>query len=372
MALAYFIYVLSMLLMVAAFFSYRRYVGGLARGRKDVTLLLVPFVSATIVSILLANRYDVGTDWENYRYIFDSYSSIYSNNISDVISSERIEPLYSLLNYAVARSGGSYQLLLFIIMGAHFSLLFAMCKEFPAYSPLIVFFYFTVLFFSTLNIHRQTLAICIFLFALYYLLKNKIGKYYICAIIGCLFHYSSVVILFVPLLKSRLFGFLDNRYISLVLYVGGFFLGQFLMDIIITYIPLLTDNAKYNSTIGNLEHTHEYSSGLGLLFYKFLDIILIMNFAKFAKDGLSLYSRTFLVGSVISNAFANSMFLARVALPFTSIKIFLLAFLLSEYLKDRKLTIRKCLAVFIIMFAFLGFLMNISNHNSGCSPFQFI
>ena len=372
MVLAYFIYVLSMLLMLAASFSYRRYVDCLAIGRRDVRLLLFPFISVAIVSILMAIRYEVGTDWESYKYIFESYSAIYNTTLKGTLTNERIEPLYSLLNFVIAKSGGSYQLLLFIVMVIHLSLLMSMCKAFPSYSPLIVVFYFAVLFLSTLNIHRQTMAICIFLVALKYLKNNEVGKYYVWSIVACLFHYSSVIILLVPLLKLKLFRFLDNRYISLGLYVAGFFLGHFLTDIIVTYLPMLTDNAKYNSTIGNLEHVHEYSSGLGLLFYKVLDVLLILNFSKFTKRGLGVYSRTFLVGSVVANAFANSMFLARVALPLTSVKIFLLAIMISDSLQGSKMAIRKLVAIGIIIFTFLGFYMNIANHNSGCSPFQFI
>ena len=360
-----------MLLILAGSFSYRRYVGGLAIGHKDVRLLLFPVISVAIVSILIANRYEVGTDWENYKYIFESYSTLYTSTFKDTFN-ERIEPLYSILNFVIAKSGGSYQLLLFIVMAIHLTLLMSMCKVFPSYSHLIVVFYFSVLFLSSLNIHRQTMAICIFLVALKYLKNDKVGKYYLCSIVACLFHYSSVIILLVPLLKLKLFRFLDNKYIALGLYVFGFFLGHFLTDFIVTYLPMLTDNAKYNSTIENLEHVHEYSSGLGLLFYKVLDVLLIFNFSKFTQRGLCIYSRTYLVGSVVANAFANSMFLARVALPLTSVKIYLLAILISESMKGSRMTLRKLVAIGIIILTFLGFFMNIANHNSGCSPFQFI
>lgn len=372
MTLAYLVYILSLTLMLIASVSYKGYLRSGKKGQRNLTLWLISAASVAIVSLMMAFRYEVGTDWKNYKYIFDSYSSLYMNNIQDVVTNDRIEPLYLLLNYFVAKCGGSYQLFLFIIMGLHLCLLLAMCRTFPANSALIVFFYFTVLFLSTLNIHRQTLAICLFLFAMHLLAANKTGKYYLLSATACLVHYSSIVILMVPILKSKLFRFLDKRYVALALYVSGFFIGHILMDMIVSYVPLFTDNAKYNSTLENLEHVHEYSSGLGLLFYKALDIILILNFPKFVQKGFGIYSRTFLVGSVVANAFANSMFLARVALPFTSIKIFLLALLLSDYLKDKKLTIRKSAAVLIIMIAFMGFLMNIASHNSGCSPFQFI
>ena len=372
MGTAYIVYIFTLLLMISASYSYRRYLGSKANGHVNQSYIMLPIFAVIIVSVIMGLRDNVGTDWENYKYIFESYSPQYLYTVTGVMSSERIEPLYSLLNYLVASFGGSYQLLLAIIMGAHLVILFLACRTFPRYSILIVYFYFMVLFLSTLNIHRQTLAICIFLFALHYLLKNQIGKYYVACIIACLFHYSSVIVLLVPILASKAFRFMDNKYICLCLYVAGFFLGQFLMDLIISYIPLLTDNAKYNSTIKNLEHAHEYSSGLGMLFYKVLDILLILNIQKFVKNGVGIYSRTFVAGVVLANAFANSMFLARVALPFTSIKIFLLSFLLNDYLSDKKLTVRKCFAIMIILVAFLGFMMNIANHNSDCSPFQFI
>ena len=128
MALAYFIYVLSMLLMLAASFSYSRYVDAMAMGRRDVRQLLFPFISVAIVSILMANRYEVGTDWESYKYIFESYSTIYNTTFKSTLTNERIEPLYSVLNFVIARSGGSYQLLLFIVMAVHLTLLMSMCK----------------------------------------------------------------------------------------------------------------------------------------------------------------------------------------------------------------------------------------------------
>lgn len=372
MSLAYIIYIFSLLAMLAAAYSYRRYMGIKALGRENVSYLVLPFISVTVLALIMGFRDNVGTDWLNYQYIFKSYSPEYFGTLGSAMANKGIEPLYSLLNYLVLITGGSYQLLLTIIMAAHLVLLLCACRTFPRYSILIVYFYFMVLFLSTLNIHRQTLAICIFLFALHYLMKNELRKYYIACVIACLFHYSSLIVLFVPLLANKVFKFLDNKWVCFGLYVIGFFLGQYLMNIIITYLPLLTDSAKYNTTLEHLEHVHEYSSGLGLLFYKVLDLVLIWNIPKFVNKGVGVYTRTFIAGIVLSNAFANSMFLARVALPFTSVKIFLLAFLLTDCLKDEKLTLRKTLALMVIAVAFLGFLMNIANHNSGCSPFQFI
>lgn len=363
---------LSLLLMLGAAYSYKRYMGIKALGAVNVNYTIVSMIVVVVISVAMGLRDNVGTDWENYKYIFESYSPKYFTTFGRAMANERIEPLYSLLNFIVISLGGSYQLFLTIIMGIHLVMLLYACKTFPRYSILIVYFYFMVLFLSTLNIHRQTLAICIFLFALHFLLNKQIGKYYIACIIACLFHYSSVIVLLVPILATKAFRFMDNKYVCLVLYVLGFYLGQFLTDMIITYIPLLTDNAKYNSNLQQLEHVHEYSSGLGLLFYKVLDLVLIWNIPKFVSNGVSIYTRTFVAGIVLSNAFANSMFLARVALPFTSVKIFLLSFLLADCFKDEKLTLRKTLALLVIAVAFLGFLMNIANHNSGCSPFQFI
>lgn len=368
MLLAYLIYICSLLLMLSSAWANKHYV--FSQGRNKGMLYVSTFIIC-IVSFILCMRYEVGTDWENYKYIFESYS-VRGLTFVEAISKENIEPLYSALNYIVVKLGGSYQLLLFIIMAAHLGLLMTLCRSFPRYSMLIVFFYFMVLFLTTLNIHRQTLAICIFLVSLVCLQKNQNIRYILGAIIAILFHYSSIIILLVPLLKSRLCRFLDNRYVSIGLYVAGFFIGQFLMDAIITYLPLMTDNSKYNSTLENLEHVHEFSSGLGMMFYKLLDIILIWNIPKFINRGMYLYSRTFVVGTVIANAFANSMFLARVAFPFTSIKILLLPMLLQEYLAHKKLTLKRFAAIIAIAFALLGFMMNISNHNAGCSPFQFI
>lgn len=369
MGLAYIVYLFSLYVLLMGAFSFRRFELSGKGKRSSMSALTV--MSIAIVSLMMSLRYDVGTDWQNYNEIFDTFK-LGSPSLSDALAhSSSLEPLYSLLNYGVASVGGSYQFLQFVIMCLHLLLIFQSCRTIPKYTPLVIFFYFSTLFFSSLNIHRQTLAICIFLFALHYLIENKTRKYYLFSAIACLFHYSSVVILLVPFLKSKVFRLLDNKYVCLVLYVAGFFLGYLLVDMIVTYLPMITDNAKYNSTLEELEHIHEYSSGLGLLFYKLLDIVIILNIPNFVKSGYGLYSRAFVIGAMLSNAFANSMFLSRAPLPLTSIKIYLLSFIIYSYWRSKEGSLRKCFAVFVLIFTFLGLLLNISNGNSGCSPFQF-
>lgn len=95
------------------------------------------------------------------------------------------------------------------------------------YSPfkffgLLIYFFFNYLYFNT-EVLRESLAICLFLIMFEYLKKGKYSKYYILNIVAVFFHYSSLALLFVPLLSKISFSFRNIALLIVLLSVSPVF-----------------------------------------------------------------------------------------------------------------------------------------------------
>lgn len=365
MLLAYFVY-LSILAVVLSF-------GWITVQTKPTTYtvwrgdILIPTL---FVSLLMGMRYAVGTDWENYRIFYESIKRAYD------VSTSGLEPLYTCLNQWIAWCEAPYETLFFVVMLLHLILFYQSFDRHVFLLPLGVYFYFTTLFFSSLNIQRQTLSFCIFLFSVRYLIDRRLFPYMLCALAATLVHYSSVILFPVYLLGYAFFNFLNKKWVQLGLYVFSFFVGTYLFQLILDVLSEHITNAKYINTLkllGSMEM--EVNTGLGLIASAGIDICLILSASKLSKVyrvyHYDILFRIFFIGVLLSNALGLDLFLSRVPFVLESLRFLLLAFWVYYLLEIRRTLWNCCCGVIVIGIYFCMFIAAISHGHAGCSPFQF-
>lgn len=140
-------------------------------------------------AINAALRGQVGTDW----VIYNAYYYEISNG-----GREFSEPLFNLLNKALYILSTDSTLLFATVALITLSLFFMgifQNSEMIPYS--ILLFFLTGKYFSSLNQIRQMLAMSIFFFAWRFIREKRPVRYFICILIACLIHTSSVI--YIPL-----------------------------------------------------------------------------------------------------------------------------------------------------------------------------
>ena len=99
-------------------------------------------------------------------------------------------------------------------------------------------------FINSLSIQRQFLAIAILLFAIRYLLQRNFIKYFICVVIACLFHISSIIYILLYYITSNKFKY---KYFVLLFILGYIFIIS-IMNFIIDVFPFYESYiASFNS-----------------------------------------------------------------------------------------------------------------------------
>lgn len=344
------------------------------RGKKYCVLQLNTILPIIIVSLIMGFRYDVGTDWENYQAM---YCEILKNGItwSSIVGST-LEPLYLILNAVIAYMGLPYQIFFAIIMFLHLILLYKSFDHYPYLLPLGLFFYITTFFCTSLNIQRQSLSICIFIYSIRFILDKEFYKYCMCIIIAGLIHYSSFILLPVYFLSMNFTRVLDKRLIQLSLYACSFFIFNFALNIINNFVLGFITNAKYLSNLNALGNVNMgTSSGLGVIATIVVDIFLIIYSKRlsivYSKYKFNVIFRIYYVGIVMSNIFGLDMFLSRLFLAMENMRFIVLAFFVYYLINVKRTEFSYAVGCSLIVLYLLMYLGGIYNGNSGCSPFAF-
>ena len=369
MSFTYFVYIgLTFFLVLGSFLTIR------LKNTWNTYWLIGVFFPIVIISIVLGGRWNVGTDWDEYKLYYDEIRT-FGLSWSELIQ-HNLEPLYLTLNKVVASLDLSSSYFFTFIAFLHF-ICFAMVYR-NSYRVLPFGFYFFMLLFLTsmLNIQRQTLATCLFLLATSYIGKN-LFKYTVCVTCAYLTHYSSIILFLFYFIGGKKFSFLDNRVLAFTLYFIAFIGAPFINQILLSIASIFITNEKYIRNMQELDINMEVSSGLGIIASHLLNLTilfyskLLRNKAYLVSFDLSSLYRCFLVGCVFSNAFGLSMFLSRITFALTSLRIVLLSCLCYLLIQFRTSFIDKFVGLAITLLSFAMFIMSIRNAAGGISPFVF-
>lgn len=155
-----------------------------------------------VVLVLLAGlRYRVGSDTLMYMSVFDECPKLDELKYFD-FSEAKYNPLWYVLN-AVSRSIYDsftlFQIIHAIIVNSVFFWFFR--KFCPSYyfSAILLYFFGYFCYFN-MEVMRESLCICVLLLAMPFYMKHRWIPYYMMCVVGIYFHYSAIVMFFLPFL----------------------------------------------------------------------------------------------------------------------------------------------------------------------------
>lgn len=326
------------------------------------------FVLIIIYTIIIGTRYEVGTDWNNYKDYFLNCDFYYTR--------EPREPIYYFLNKIVLYFFGDNYIFFFLLIAfLQISLIVKALKRFDYIFPLAILLFFLIgPFLAFQNVMRQSLAFCLFFYSIKFIERGCLKKYIITVVIATCIHTSSILFLPLYFICRRKRTFLDSLSFQLVLYLASLLLADFIFSAI---MPLVFDTFTSEQIVRYKQGYEErgLSTGVGFILLRMLDLILLLVSRKmgenFADQKYIIYHRIFFIGVIISNIAGTNDLILRLAFPFLMVKFFLYAFVLF-YLFSSKRLINVVWAVLLLILFLILYSVSILSQANGCSPYFFV
>lgn len=333
-----------------------------------------------IYTLIVGLRYKVGIDYQNY---YDWYKTLY---ITGKFPIEDPDIGYYYLNEIVKCLGLHY---CFIFIALAYGLIYSLLKA-VSYTrflyPLYFFFFFTIIFNESLNVMRQVMAFYIWYYAYTLYFNKKIRTAIIIALIGILFHKSSIIALFwVPFISKDIF---KNRFITIILLTSSFVLGSLFYEnikIVLTLLSVFGGRLGSYLTEEKLNQFEEFTEnveteGIAVVIYLCINIIIVL-FSNRLKQEFKNYKFTFfynlfIIGQLLNPIVAANTILARANYYFDLHKIIILSFF-TYYLWYSKscnkfyTIIYKCTFLIILLIYLVLHYRHIAN-NHFITPYQTI
>lgn len=231
-----------------------------------------------LFAIIFGLRYDVGVD--HLHYLEDYIGRNY----------DQYEPAFYLIT-EICRINDLHYTIYFgtLAFVQVFCFFYAFKKELYLFPYLLFFLFVLGDVLSWMNIIRQSLAICIWLISLRYIIDKKLLKYVLLCLVATLFHKSALVlIVFYPFLYNGK-DYFKSINLQIVLLIGAFLVRNIFWNffdnmefVVSTYSSLLNINQNFSYGMQALQNDIAESSGTGLIFWfkVFLNFILILNSNK--------------------------------------------------------------------------------------------
>lgn len=333
---------------------------------------IIPLI---IFAIIFGCRHNVGVDYPAY---LDSY--LYTGNREDW------EFLFLMVTETMSKLGIHYAFYFTLWAFIQVFLLFYTFRKQRFLFPYIAFFLiFGSYYLSMMNIIRQQLAACIFVYSIQYIDDKKFLKYFLSIFVASLFHKSAWLVLILYPLFQRKKDWFPNLKWQLFLYVIAVYLFTN-YDLVVkaiskpfsfftgvlgyeTYLVEVLHNEKLNSAaqFGN-------NTGLGVYIVIFLSFVIILysnQLKEYYDDSFFkiIYSLWF-IRILADFSVGDSIILNRPFVYVYNFKIIMLAYFVNYCFKTkRKLPI--VLATAFLFIHIVLFLNVISNGVVNTSMFRF-
>lgn len=336
-------------IFILIFSTFFVYISDKGKGKLEKNVFL--FIAFLTTFLPAALRYDVGTDYINYLYI---YNNLDYYGFTD--GRRYIEPAYYLMNKMLASIDASAQMV-FVISAFLFS-----CVSFRAYPKkgawLIHLLMMLILWFYSLNIVRQSIAVAFCFAGVFKYIEKDYKRFAILTFIGSMFHVSVLIIPFIGLaalipirqsLKTRVFpailiGLITISYISINL----------LLNYIEQFLNIINFTKFLNYFGGKYFIEAETGTGIGTL----IKIIVSSYFITQTKTLLRINQQYWMI-ILLNTAYAISTILSQEIIIFGRLQIALsiapifTVYILFNISSNRK--IHRIFALVIILVGILGF-----------------
>lgn len=349
----YFVYGTTFLLMMlCAWFSQRRV--SLKKHLSKESLGIEMILCIGIFTIVFGLRYDVGVDYLNYL------------NIYQFLDIDRFEPLFKWLVYVLSSNNIHYCFFFSILAFLQIYFFISAFKSEKYLYPALVYVLFCGQYFLLwMNVIRQDLAACIFIFSLTYIIQRKFYLYFIWCLVATCFHKSAILLLFLYPFLCTGRDYFKNRLISYILY----FIALLFVFLQINLLSIFESELVNFVAFANL---YEYAFmdfednfqardfGFSLLSSVFVDILIIF-YSKRLKDYYNtkkfiLCYNLYMFGTIVNMLVLNSFLLARPFRYFRYFKLIAAAYLLYYLFKNGNVsnTIIYLILIFLFLLMFLA------------------
>ena len=327
-----------------------------------------------LFSFFIGFRNEIGCDWNGYKTIFDLSDCSFNTennlcmkyNINSNFDYLKFKEIgFTFTNFIIRKIGGNFYLANFI-----FSLLFIIptlifCSKLkrPFLGILVSYPYLiTVIGLGTI---RQSIAIAFLMLGFNALNKKQFYKYYLLNFIGIIFHYSSSIFIFLPLLIVNKFS--NNlKIIRKILY--------FLFFILSSLFLVFNDNYLTSQMNGYLSYIKPVSIKSPLIIWIMTAIpstIILFNYKDFKNDDPYKFWKNYSIVDILMflPIFFNTIITLRLLLYFLPIKIYALSNF-PQLKIFQKSTKNAYLAVITISFFILTIWLNFANHSYCYLPYK--
>lgn len=300
-----------------------------------------------LLTLLSGFRYRVGGDAlsyeDSYEYI-PSLVEIFSNfDINFLLA--KYQPLWLFFVSLIKTLFHDYYYWQFFHALCLNVSLYIILRRYTRYyfTCLLLIYLFLIYFYFSFEIQRECLAICIGLLNYNNLNHRKYLRYYIGIVIAFLFHFSAIILLFVPLLRKISF----TKLQVLILSACGF--------VLILIKPFLVSIFSFLMVSESLQSLYSYYtlkelSFSGYLFHYLIRVVLFIPYILIRKKGFCkkylwiIYS--YLIINILSLIFIgferfNNYLLLFLIIDFTN-------FIYSKYFKSLNLLFRLQVKVFFL------------------------
>ena len=356
-----------LIFLVLSFLAYREISNPKSFNSYSIVFLVILF------SVFIGLRNEIGCDWEGYKNLFNreictSIQDDLSFKNSCLSSFEYFkykEIGFSLVNLIIKTIGGNFYVANYI-----FSLLFLIpilkfCSnlERPYLAILISYPYLITVI--GLGAIRQSIAIAMLMIGINELREKRFYKYFIYISISTLFHYSSFIFIFLPLL-------IDLKKDKNIKRIRRWLLGLF--SVFILLFLIFNDNFLMKQLSGYLYRTDPISFMTPLIIWIMISIpasIILLNYKAFRKDDSNHFWRNYSLFGIFMflPIFFNTIIAFRFLYYFYPIKIYALSNL-SKIERFKKYPKSTFLTIFIFSLSILTIWLNFANHSYCYVPYK--
>lgn len=282
-----------------------------------------------LLSVLFGFRYEIGTDYLNYKEI---YETSFSGSLKQSLTESNVEYIYAFISHILYHAGLPYYIMFFVMALIPMCFFYAAFKDKPFLIGYAAYFLAaTGVLFWYFNIQRQGIAFFILLFSIKYIINKNFGKFLLCVLVATGFHISSLLFIFCYLFSFFKYSLIIKPAILSIVYVFFGIFASSLKNILINLVSIFL-TGKYQYYVDSIESWEMgIGSGFGILSMHIVDLILIFSsgfLCKYFKEyRYDIYFRIFYLGSLFANIAGTNMVLSRFPFCFTSMRFVLLSFL---------------------------------------------
>ncbi len=330
-----------------------------------------------LFAIIFGMRYDVGVDHLGYLHGYLQKIHVGKN-----------EPLFFLFAEIGWKLNWHYVLYFGLIAFTQVLFFFYAFKNERYLFPFLVFFLFTNgEWLNLMNVIRQALAMCIWIFSIKYIEDKKLWRYLIWCVVATLIHKSAIVlIVFYPILRNGR-DYFKSIPLQLIL-LGSAFIVKSLFDVFLpniesfinTYISILgADMYGRSYNIEGLMNSYRESEGTGLVYiFRIVLNVIVILFSKKLKlfynsKRFNIIYFFFFIGLLTMYVFPVGFI--SITRPFRYFYIFpsimyafFLYYLFKTKLRDTRMGSVHAIIYYGLIFIFLGvFYLSIITSNENAS-----